>query len=415
MLDYPHFDPVAVALGPVKIHWYGLMYLVGFAAAWLLGRQRAARSGSAWTAEMVDDLVFYGALGAVVGGRLGYMLFYGQARLVENPLSLLMVWEGGMSFHGGLLGTMLAIGYFARQHRRGFFQVADFAAPLVPPGLLAGRIGNFINGELWGRPTDWPWGMRVPCARVPEVCQSLPLDSFWSVPLHPSQLYEAALEGIVLFVALWWFTQRPRPLMAASGLFLLLYGIFRILVEFVRQPDAHIGYLAADWLTMGQLLSFPMVLSGRVRIARRLADGRELVLYDVGPGESCVLSTGCLLGNASYSAHGDCETDVELALLPRELFDRLVAEHPPFRIAVFNLFGERLVRLVELAEAVGFQRVEQRLAAALLGAGPELRTSHEKLAQRLGASRETVSRALNGYPEVAEATRRRPGNAGRWP
>lgn len=262
MLYYPALDPVAIALGPVEIRWYGLMYLIGFACAWWLGRLRAVPAG--WTAEMVDDLVFYGAVGAVLGGRIGYMLFYGQARLAENPLSLLMIWEGGMSFHGGLLGVILAIGLFARRYRRGFFAIADFAAPLVPPGLFAGRIGNFINGELWGQPTTWPWGMRVPCGRAPELCQSMPLDSIWSPPLHPSQLYEAALEGLVLFAVLWWFSRRPRPRMAVSGLFLLLYGIFRSAVEFVRQPDAHLGYLAFGWLTMGQLLSVPMLVGGAV-------------------------------------------------------------------------------------------------------------------------------------------------------
>ena len=270
MLTYPAIDPVALSLGPLKVHWYGLMYLVGFALAWTLGRWRAAhshygaRARAGWTAEMVDDLIFYGVIGTIVGGRLGYMLFYGQAQILDNPLNLLKVWQGGMSFHGGLIGVMLSMWLFARKYRLGFFGVGDFLAPLVPLGLLAGRIGNFINGELWGHATAVPWGMRLPCARFPEYCQVLPAGSVWSPPLHPSQLYEAALEGLVLFLVLWLFSSRPRPAMAVSGLFLLLYGLFRFGVEWVRQPDAHIGYLAFDWLTMGQLLSLPMLLGGAV-------------------------------------------------------------------------------------------------------------------------------------------------------
>jgi phosphatidylglycerol:prolipoprotein diacylglycerol transferase len=262
MLNYPDIHPVALALGPVKIHWYGLMYLVGFALAWMLGRYRAARPNSGWTAEMVDDLIFYGVIGVILGGRLGYMLFYGQAQILDNPLNLLKVWQGGMSFHGGLIGVLLASWLLARKYHLGFFQVSDFLAPLVPLGLLAGRIGNFINGELWGHVTSVPWGMRLPCARFPEYCQSLPITATWSLPLHPSQLYEAVLEGLVLFLLLWVFSSRQRPPMAVSGLFLLLYGLFRFAVEWVRQPDAHIGYLAFDWLTMGQLLSLPMLVFG---------------------------------------------------------------------------------------------------------------------------------------------------------
>ncbi|MGQ9831015.1 MAG: prolipoprotein diacylglyceryl transferase [Thermochromatium sp.] len=267
MLTYPDIDPVALDLGPLKVHWYGLMYLIGFALAWWLGRWRARRPESGWTAEMVDDLIFYGVIGVIAGGRLGYMLFYGLDQLLANPLNLFKVWEGGMSFHGGLIGVMVAIWLFARRHRLHFFQVGDFLAPLAPTGLLAGRIGNFINGELWGHRTELPWGVRLPCERFPRQCLDQPPDTLLSPPVHASQLYEAALEGLALFVLLWIFSSRPRPTMAVSGLFLLGYGSVRFLVEFVREPDAHIGYLAFGWLTMGQLLSLPMVLGGALLLA----------------------------------------------------------------------------------------------------------------------------------------------------
>ena len=271
MLTYPDIDPVAFQLGPLKVHWYGLMYLIGFAAAWLLGRWRASRSGpgpgAGWTTAMVDDVVFYSVIGVIAGGRLGYMLFYGYDQILANPLNALKVWEGGMSFHGGLIGVLVAIGLFARKYQLRYFQVGDFVAPLVPLGLFAGRIGNFINGELWGHATWVPWAMQLPCVRFPEYCAGLPAGTQYSPPLHPSQLYEAGLEGLVLFVVLWWFSSRPRPIMAVSGLFLLLYGVFRLAVEFVRQPDAHIGYLAFDWLTMGQLLTLPMLLAGALLLA----------------------------------------------------------------------------------------------------------------------------------------------------
>jgi phosphatidylglycerol:prolipoprotein diacylglycerol transferase len=267
MLTYPDIDPVAFQLGPLKVHWYGLMYLLGFAAAWLLGRWRASRPGSGWTAETVDDLIFFGVIGVIAGGRLGYMFFYGYDQILANPINALKVWEGGMSFHGGLIGVMVALGLFSRKYRLGFFRVADFLAPLVPLGLLFGRIGNFINGELWGHATWVPWAMQLPCDRFPEYCAGLPLGAEFSPALHPSQLYEATLEGLVLFVVLWWFSSRPRPVMAVSGLFLLLYGAFRFAVEFVRQPDAHIGYLAFDWVTMGQVLTLPMLLGGALLLS----------------------------------------------------------------------------------------------------------------------------------------------------
>lgn len=264
MITYPEIDPVLVSLGPLKVHWYGLMYLMGFLGGWLLGRIRAQRPNSGLTLSQVDDMVFYIVLGVVVGGRLGYILFYGFTGFMADPISLLRVWEGGMSFHGGLIGVLVAVWLLARKLGRGFFQLTDFIAPLVTIGLAAGRIGNFINGELWGGPTNMPWGMRVPCADAPMLCNrlGLPEGTLYSLPVHPNQLYEALLEGLVLFLILWFYSARPRPTMAVSGLFLLCYGIFRFGIEFIRLPDAHIGYLAFGWFTMGQLLSFPMICVG---------------------------------------------------------------------------------------------------------------------------------------------------------
>ena len=264
MLHYPDIDPVALALGPIRVHWYGLMYLVGFLAGWWLGRLRAGRPGSGWTARQMDDLVLYAVLGVVIGGRLGYMLFYGTGQLAEDPLALFRVWQGGMSFHGGLLGVLAALWLFARRNGMRFLQVSDFLAPLTPIGLGAGRIGNFINGELWGRPAEVPWGVQLPCLRFPEHCS---VGGEWSLPLHPSQLYEAGLEGLVLFAVLWVFSSRSRPVGAVSGLFLVGYGLFRFAVEFFRQPDAHLGYLALGWVTMGQILTLPMLLAGGLLLA----------------------------------------------------------------------------------------------------------------------------------------------------
>ncbi|MDX1458583.1 MAG: prolipoprotein diacylglyceryl transferase [Marinobacter sp.] len=249
MLRHPQIDPVAISLGPLKVHWYGLTYLVGFLVGWWLGRIRARKPWSPINEQQMGDVLFYIAIGVILGGRFGYVLFYNFDRFLMDPLWLLRVWEGGMSFHGGLLGVMLAMWWFGRNVGRSFFEIADFIAPLVPVGLGAGRIGNFINGELWGRATEVPWGMVFP--QAPDA-----------LARHPSQLYQFALEGVVLFVALWWFSSRPRPKMAVSGLFLTLYGCFRFLVEFVREPDPQLGYLAFDWLTMGQLLSTPMILAG---------------------------------------------------------------------------------------------------------------------------------------------------------
>ena len=243
---YPTIDPVALSLGPIQIHWYGLMYLLGFSGAWWLGRLRAERFG--WTAVEVEDLLFYGAIGVIVGGRLGYSLFYDLPALIDNPLNLFKVWQGGMSFHGGLLGVVVAFGFFARAAGKSYFSISDFIVPMVPVGLFFGRIGNFINGELWGKVSDVPWAMIFPNAG--------PLTR------HPSQLYEAMLEGVLLFLILWIYSAKPKPPGAVSGLFLLGYGFFRFVVEFVRVPDQQYGYLLLDWITMGQILSLPMIVIG---------------------------------------------------------------------------------------------------------------------------------------------------------
>jgi phosphatidylglycerol:prolipoprotein diacylglycerol transferase len=251
MLRYPDIDPVAVNVGPLHIHWYGIMYLVGFGTAWWLARRRARVPGSTWTRTDVDDLLFYAMLGVIAGGRIGYVLFYGLSMWRADWLYPLKIWQGGMSFHGGLLGVAVATTLFAVQRKRHIGDVFDFTAPLPGPGLFFGRLGNFINGELWGRPTDAPWAMLVP-------------DPNGGAPVarHPSQLYEAMLEGLVLFTILWLYTRRPRPRYAPCGLFLTGYSLARIAVEFVREPDIQIGYLAGGWLTMGQLLSLPMLALG---------------------------------------------------------------------------------------------------------------------------------------------------------
>ena len=248
MLIAPDIDPVAIHLGPIKVHWYGLMYLIGFLGAWWLGSVRAKRPGSGWQSQEIADLIFYCALGVILGGRLGYVLFYNFAYYLEHPLEVFFIWSGGMSFHGGLLGVISAMWLYGRRTKRTFFRVADFVALLTPLGLGAGRLGNFINHELWGRVTDVPWGMVFPNAG--------------SLPRHPSQLYEFALEGVALFIILWAYARKPRPEAAVSGLFLLCYGIFRFIVEWVREPDSQLGYLAFGWVTMGQVLSLPMILLG---------------------------------------------------------------------------------------------------------------------------------------------------------
>jgi phosphatidylglycerol:prolipoprotein diacylglycerol transferase len=248
MLTYPDIDPVAFALGPVKVHWYGLMYLTGFVGGWLVGRLKARQPWSPVTAEQVDDLVFYIALGVILGGRIGSTLFYYPSEFLSNPLTLFKIWEGGMSFHGGMLGVFFAAWLYARKYKLRFIQLTDFFAVAVTVGLGAGRIGNFINAELWGRVSDVPWAMVFPGAG--------------DLPRHPSMLYEAILEGPVLFAILWVAGMRPQHTGFISGLFMIFYGLFRFLVEFVREPDAHLGYLAFGWLTMGQVLSLPMILVG---------------------------------------------------------------------------------------------------------------------------------------------------------
>jgi phosphatidylglycerol:prolipoprotein diacylglycerol transferase len=255
MIPFPEIDPVAVSLGPLKVRWYGLMYVVGFVSAWWLARRRAAQPGSTWTPAEVDDLMFYSVFGVILGGRIGWLLFYGHDALQSDPGYWYKIWQGGMSFHGGLIGVLVALALLARRTKRRLVDVFDFAAPLPAIGFGAGRIGNFINGELWGKPTDLPWGFAVP---QPDGTTAV---------LHASQLYQAFLEGLVLFVILWWFTARPRPRWAASGLFLVAYATFRIAVEFVRVPDVQLGYLAGGWLTMGMVLSIPMLLAGLAMLA----------------------------------------------------------------------------------------------------------------------------------------------------
>ncbi len=247
-LTYPTIDPIAVSIGPLAIHWYGLMYLLGFGLAWLVARWRVKNLRLKWTADQIGDLIFFAAVGTVLGGRLGYMLFYSTSDLIHNPFSIVKVWQGGMSFHGGFLGVICAMYYFSRTRHKPFLTITDFIAPLVPLGLAAGRIGNFINGELWGRPSQLPWAMVFPDADAQ--------------PRHPSQLYECGLEGVVLFVFLWWYARKPRPQGAISALFLIGYAISRFTVEFFRQPDIQLGFIALNWITMGQLLSLPMLIAG---------------------------------------------------------------------------------------------------------------------------------------------------------
>jgi len=247
MIAYPEINPVALDLGPLKVHWYGLTYLIGFVGAYFLMNYRAKKTGE-FTQEQVSDLVFWGALGVILGGRFGYVLFYNFNHFLSDPLSLFAIWEGGMSFHGGMLGVMISLTLYGRKINKTFFELMDFVVPVVPIGLGAGRVGNFIGGELWGRVTDVPWAMVFPRA-----------DEF---PRHPSQLYQFALEGVALFLIVWFFSSKPRPRMVVSGIFLASYGVFRFVVEFARQPDSHIGFLYGDWLTMGQVLSTPMILIG---------------------------------------------------------------------------------------------------------------------------------------------------------
>jgi phosphatidylglycerol:prolipoprotein diacylglycerol transferase len=256
MIQYHAINKIALEIGPIagygplKVHWYGVMYLVAFATAWWFGRIRAKKPGSTWKAVDIDDFMFFGMLGTILGGRIGYVLFYGMSFWAQDKWYPFKVWDGGMSFHGGLLGVMIAFAVFAIRRKRRISDVFDFAAPLPGLGICAVRIGNFINGELWGKPTDVPWAFVVD-----------------DVPRHATQLYEAGLEGIVLFVILWFYTAKPRPRMAPAGLFLIVYSLARIAVEFYRLPDEHLnptagGYLFGGWFTMGMLLSVPMLLVG---------------------------------------------------------------------------------------------------------------------------------------------------------
>ncbi len=268
-LQFPEFSVLGTTFHPA-VHWYGVMYLLGFGLAWWLGRRRIRAGRLPGIDEAAfGDLLFYGMLGVILGGRLGYILFYDFPTYLHDPVQALRIWEGGMSFHGGLIGVVVAAWLWARRHRLHLFDVIDFVAPLVPPGLGLGRLGNFINGELWGKYTDGPWGVVFPhaesqlsglgAAQLQAMHAGGALDRY---ARHPSPLYQAVLEGLVLFVAVWWFSSKPRPRYAVAGLFALLYGVFRFLVEFVRLPDPQLGYLAFGWLTMGQVLSLPLVAAG---------------------------------------------------------------------------------------------------------------------------------------------------------
>ncbi len=260
MLSYPAINPIAFRLGPLSVHWYGLMYLVGFLAAWGLLSQRAAMSCFNFNKEHVSDMIFYAALGVIVGGRLGYMLFYDVDDMLHHPAHIFLIWQGGMSFHGGLIGVIVAMWFYAHKIHRSLLTLTDFIAPVVPVGLAAGRVGNFINGELWGRVTEMPWGMVFPHAG--------------NLPRHPSQLYEFLLEGVMLFILLWWFAKSVRPTGAISGLFLMWYGCFRFLIEFFREPDAQMGFVAFGWMTKGQVLSLPMIVLGAVMVIWAYSKGR---------------------------------------------------------------------------------------------------------------------------------------------
>jgi phosphatidylglycerol:prolipoprotein diacylglycerol transferase len=260
MLTFPEIDPVIYSIGFVKIRWYGLMYVLAFVFAWFLARKRAAEKGSLMSVVQVDDLLFYGMLGVILGGRLGYAFVYGWADLTSDPFYIFKITQGGMSFHGGLVGVLIAVWLYGRKLGAGFWETVDFVAPIVPLGLGFGRIGNFINGELWGKPTDVSWAFKV-----------------GDQVLHASQLYEALLEGLVLFLILWFYSAKKPPCMAVSGMFLLCYGAFRFFVEFYRVPDAHLDYLALGWVTMGQVLSAPMIIIGVVLL---------LMAYSGKPKES---------------------------------------------------------------------------------------------------------------------------------
>lgn len=248
MILYPDINPVALDLGFAKIHWYGLMYLFGFLTAWWLGTVRAKQVDSGWNKDQVSDVIFYGAMGVILGGRIGYILFYNFDKFIENPVILIRIWEGGMSFHGGMIGVAVALYLFSKKSHKSFFQVTDFVIPMVPLGLGFGRLGNFINKELWGRPAETviPWAM----------------DYGDHIARHPSSLYQAISEGLILFFILFFYSRKTRPEMAISGMFLLFYGVFRFSTEFFRTPDNHLGFVMFDWMTKGQQLSIPMIIFG---------------------------------------------------------------------------------------------------------------------------------------------------------
>ena len=261
MLTYPDINPVAFHIGTWPVHWYGLMYLIGFLGGWGVLSLRLRYSSRGFTQDQLSDIIFYSAVGAIVGGRIGYMFFYDWRIVFSDPLLIFQTWKGGMSFHGGLLGVLLALFFCARKMKKPFLALTDLIAPAVPIGLGAGRIGNFINGELWGRVTDIPWGMIFPNAGLS--------------PRHPSQLYEFALEGVLLFSILWLYSRKPRPLGAVSGLFAICYGVFRCAVEFFRMPDLQIGYIALGWFTEGQLLSIPLILVGIILMVFAYKMGKD--------------------------------------------------------------------------------------------------------------------------------------------
>jgi len=249
MLTHPAFDPVALDLGLVQIHWYGLMYLFGFMFVYWVGKKRAIEKKVPFTPEQVDDFVFYAAMGVILGGRMGYVLFYDFGQFLQNPLWLFQVWQGGMSFHGGFLGVVVALMLFARKNQYPLGAIFDFAALAAPVGIGFGRLGNFIGQELWGRPSDVPWAMVFP--RDPE-----------GLARHPSQLYEMMGEGFLLFAFIYWYSSKPRPMFSSGALFVLGYGVARFLVEFAREPDAHIGFDLLGWVSRGQILSLPMIIVG---------------------------------------------------------------------------------------------------------------------------------------------------------
>lgn len=273
-LSFPQFNPVIFSLGPVSFYWYGLMYLVSFIFTMWLAAHRAKKSSCSWTKEELENLIYTSCLGVFIGGRIGYVLFYNLPMFLNNPLYIFKVWDGGMSFHGGLIGVILVMLWFAHKTHRKFFQVTDFIAPIVPFGLGAGRLGNFINGELWGRVTiDTSWAMVFPDSYYEDITllishpewQSI-FDCYGGLPRHPSQLYELILEGVVLFIIMNVFIRKQRPMATSSSLFLICYGTFRILVEFVRQPDVQLGLFFSGKISMGQILSLPMILAGVIII-----------------------------------------------------------------------------------------------------------------------------------------------------